>query len=251
MSVEVAHRDGIALVKLAHGKANAIDEGVLAELSGALDMAESAGALVLASSSDRIFCAGWDLPAIFDFDRKRMGEFLDSFEDLVARLFSFGKPAVAALSGHAIAGGLILAACADERIAANGPAHFGLSEVVLGVPVPFGCLEVFRFVLGDRAAERLAATGENHDAATGRVLGLIDEIVSADRLDEAAFQRAQILAGRPAAAYAAIKRVSRQRAIGRIEAARSRRGEFLDQWFSKESRAAVSALVERLVGRSK
>jgi enoyl-CoA hydratase/carnithine racemase len=251
MSVELADSGEVAVLKLAHGSANAIDEGFIAELSRGLDAAEKKRAVVLASASDRIFCAGWNLPEVFGFDRERMGRFLDAFEDLVARLFGFETPVVAALSGHAVAGGLILAACADERIAADGRASFGLSEVALGVPVPYGCLEVFRFLLGDRAAERLAATGENQDVASARSLGLIDQIVPPDRLDEAAGQRALALASRPAGAYAAVKRASRQSALSRIAAARPRRRDFLDQWFGDPSRAAVRAMVEKLAGRTR
>ena len=90
-----------------------------------------------------------------------MEEFIGAFCDLVRQIFVFGPPVVAALPGHAIAGGLIAAMAADERIAAEGKGKFGLSEVILGVSVPACLMEPFRHVVGARHMERLAATGEN------------------------------------------------------------------------------------------
>ena len=90
-----------------------------------------------------------------------MEEFVSAYCDLVRQIFIAGPPVVAALPGHAIAGGLIVAMAADERIAAEGKGKFGLSEVILGVSVPQCLMEPFRHVLGARQMERLAVTGEN------------------------------------------------------------------------------------------
>ena len=96
-----------------------------------------------------------------------MARFLSSYTGLVRQLFAHGAPVIAALGGHAIAGGLILAAAADERIAAEGEGLLGLSEVALAVPIPRPLFEIFRYLLGDRGAERLAASGENLPVRAG------------------------------------------------------------------------------------
>ena len=92
-------------------------------------------------------------------------------------IFVFGAPVVAALPGHAIAGGLIVSAAADERIAAEGKGELGLSEVLLGVPVPHCLLELFRHLLGARGMERLAVTGENVSVERALAIGLVDRVV--------------------------------------------------------------------------
>src|SRR5262245_3565704 len=100
-----------------------------------------------------------------------MASFVEAYCDLVRQIFVFGPPVVAALPGHAIAGGLIVVMGADERIAAEGKGKFGLSEVVLGVSVPQCLMEPFRHGLGARVMERLAATGENLTAEKALAVG--------------------------------------------------------------------------------
>ena len=142
-----------------------------------------------------MFSAGWDLPLLVDRDRKAHGGFVGAYCDLVRQLFVFGPPVVAALPGHAIAGGLIFAMAADERIAAEGKGKFGLSEVILGVSVPQCLMEPFRHVLGPRVMERLAATGENRTSTGALAVGLSTAPCRADELLDAAVERARVLAG--------------------------------------------------------
>lgn len=178
-----------------------------------------------------------------------MARFLADFCALIRRIFGFDAPILAALPGHAIAGGLILAAAADERIAAEGKGELGLSEVALGVPIPRSCSEVFRHLLGDRGAERLAAAGDNVSVARAFEIGLVDRVVAPGDLREAAVDRARQLARRSRAAYIEIKRRARAKALRRFD----RAGEsdpFLDFWFSDEARRRIDALVERLIRKT-
>ena len=114
------------------------------------------------------------------------------YSALVRQLFVFGPPVVAALNGHAIAGGLIAVMGADERIAAEGKSKFGLSEVILGVSVPACLMEPFRHVVGPRHMERLAATGENVSVDRALAIGLVDRVVPV--WEEDAFPLARQLA---------------------------------------------------------
>jgi enoyl-CoA hydratase len=246
LSIEV--RNEVAVFTLNRPKANALDSGLIAEISSAFASHTTARAVVLASALPGLFSAGWDLPLLVDSDRKAMQEFLGRFCDLVREIFVFGPPVVAALSGHAIAGGLILAMAADERIAAEGKGKVGLSEVILGVPVPACCLEVFRHAIGARAMERLAATGENLAVDRALAAGLVDRIAPAEELLDRAVERARILAGLSAAAYASIKLRTRAAAIARFDQARER-DPFLDFWFSQDARFRIKDMVARLGAR--
>ncbi len=242
-------RDEIAVLTLDRPKANAFSPDLVGQLSAALEAQASARGIVLASSSPGIFSAGWDLPLIVDFDRKAMEEFVGAYCDLVRQLFVMGPPVVAALPGHAVAGGLIVAMAADERIVAQGKGKFGLSEVVLGVSVPQCLMEPFRHVVGPRAMERLAATGENVGVDQALSLGLVDRAVAAEELLDRAVERARFLAGLSSAAYAAIKLRSRAAAIARFDQARDH-DPFLDFWFSEDARFRVRDMVARLTSRA-
>lgn len=201
------------------------------------------------ASSQSLFSAGWDLPAVRALGREDMASFLADFCALVRLIFALDSPIVAALPGHAIAGGLIVAAAADERIAADGKGELGLSEVALGVPIPRSCYELFRHVLGERGAERLAAAGDNVSVTRAMEIGLVDRIVTAGDLSDAAVDRARQLAGRSRAAYAEIKRRARARTLRRFDRA-AENDPFLDLWFSDEARRRIDALVERLTKKS-
>ncbi len=221
----------------------------MSELSAAFVEVETARAIVLGSALPGIFSAGWDLPLLVDRDRVSMEEFVSAYCDLVRQIFIAGPPVIAALPGHAIAGGLIVAMAADERIAAEGKGKFGLSEVILGVSVPQCLMEPFRHVLGARQMERLAVTGENRTLEEALAIGLIDRAVPAAELAERAFERARVLGGLSGPAHAAIKRRSRAAALARFDAARDH-DPFLDLWFSDDARLRVRDMVARLSSRA-
>ncbi len=243
--VRVERREGVAILTLDRPRANAFSPELVADLAHAFAASADAGAVVLTSSSPGMFSAGWDLTQLVGLQRGAFDAFVTSYCDLVRHVFSFERPVVAALPGHAIAGGLIVAAAADERIAAAGKGELGLSEVLLGVPVPACLLEIFRHAVGPRAMERLAATGENVSVEAARENGLVDRVVPAETLADEAFARALFLAGRPAAAHASIKSRSRAAALARFDQARG--GDpFATFWFSDDAQARIRALVARL-----
>jgi Delta3-Delta2-enoyl-CoA isomerase len=245
MTVTRQQRDGVTMITLNRPPANALDAELVAGLRAAFRESAGARAVLLVSALPAIFSAGWDLPVLISKDRAGMQEFLDSFCDLVREVFAFGPPVVAALPGHAIAGGLILAAAADERYVARGKGQLGLSEVVLGVPIPLCCLELFLHAVGPRATERLAAAGENHSVEAAAEIGLVDRVVGPEELLDRAFGRARFLAERPVETYAVIKTRARAAALQRFDQAR--RGDpFLDFWFGADAQARIGALVAKL-----
>lgn len=241
-------RDEVAILTLDRPKANAFSPELVAALSEALKAQEDARAVVLASALPGMFSAGWDLPRIVDWDRAAMERFIAGYCDLVRQVFVFGPPLVAALPGHAIAGGLIVAMGADERLVAKGKGKFGLSEVILGVSVPQCLMEPFRHVVGARHMERLAATGENLGVEEALAIGLVDRIVPAEELLDRAVERARFLGGLAPAAYASIKRRSRSAAVARFDQARDH-DPFLDFWFGEDARFRIKDMVARLTSR--
>ena len=243
--LDVQERDGTAVVTLDRPPANAFTPELVAGLRAVLREKAGAQALVLTSANPRLFSAGWDLPLISALDRGQMKDYLEAFCDLVREIFVYPAPVLAALPGHAIAGGLIVASAADERYASDGQARFGLSEVALGVPLPACCLELFRFVLGSRQMERLAASAENMRAEGALAIGLLDRVVPAADLLDITLERARQLTRGSARASAQIKLRARAQAVARFDAARQD-DPFLDFWFGADARARIAALIEKL-----
>ena len=245
--VRTEAHDGVAVITLDRPRANVFNPQLVAELSAAISESSDATAVVLASSQ-ALFSAGWALRTVRTLSRPDMARFLSDYSALVRRIFSLGPPVVAALPGHAIAGGLIVAIAADERIAAEGNGELGLSEVPLGVPIPRSCYELFRYVLGDRGAERVAA-GDNVGVTRAREIGLVDQVVPAEKVLEVSVDRARQLGARSRSAYGEIKRQGRAQALARFDAA-SAGDPFLDFWFSDEARRRIDALVDRLTKKA-
>jgi enoyl-CoA hydratase len=246
--VRLERREGVAIVTLDRPRANAFTPELVGELSQAMTDGEASGAVVLASASPGIFSAGWDLPYLLGQDRRGFDGFVSAYCDLVRKIFAFEQPVIVALSGHAIAGGLIVAAAADERLAAEGKGELGLSEVLLGVPVPACLLEIFRHAVGARTMERLASTGENLTVDRALEVGLIDRVVASGNLLEEAVARARSLSERPGKAYASTKRLCRAQALVRFDRARPD-AAFTDFWFSSDAQGRIRALVEKLKRR--
>lgn len=243
--VSIEDRDGIALVALDRPPANAFSAELVAELDRVFTDSASYRAIVLTSASPKIFSGGWDLTLVSKLPRAEMRAFYDAYCDLVRRIFAHPAPIVAALPGHAIAGGMIVAAAADERFVAEGSARLGLSEVALGVPLPACCVELFRFVLGPRGMERLTASAENVPVDRALAMGLADRAVPPADLEASALERAAALSRGSLPAYAETKRRARAETLDRFDASR-RDDPFLDYWFSPDARSRIGALVDRL-----
>lgn len=230
------------VVRLEHGRANALDGALLAVLGGHLDRAEAEARPLVLTGSGRFFSAGLDLVGLPE-SREEMGEFVDAFEGLLLRLFAFPLPVVAAVNGHAVAGGAILAAAADVRIGAEGDYRVGVSEVSLGVVFPAAAFEIVRAAVPPQRRPEVLLRGRLTGPAEAVGNGFLHELAPPESLLGAATERAEELGGRPREAFAHTKRELRSDAL---RAAAVRRPEtrelFLDSWFSeaaKERRAAV------------
>jgi enoyl-CoA hydratase len=122
---------------------------------------------------------------------------------------------VAAVNGHAIAGGLILSAAADWTVMAKGPGRAGVTELLVGVPFPAVALELLRLRAGDAQARLLAVSGATFGAGEALARGLVDEAVSAAELADRSLAAAQRLAAL-GPAFGLTKRQLRQQFLARV-----------------------------------
>src|SRR5260221_9984617 len=185
--------DGIALVTLAKPPMNAMDAGLLEDLANLFEgLAADRGVRAAVIAADGpAFSAGLDLKTVPGLDRLGQRRLVDALNDGFGTLYAWPKPLVVAVNGHAIAGGLILALCADWRVVADVPMQVSLAEVRVGVTYPVAALEVARSELSPAAARRLILLGETLDAERAEALQVVDQRVPAELLLERAIARAQ------------------------------------------------------------
>jgi enoyl-CoA hydratase len=197
--IEREDADGVAVVRLAHGKVNALDVELLRAITEVFtDLARSDHPAVVLTGAGRSFSAGVDLWRIIEGGAGHVEEFLPALSDAFLAVFSVGKPVVAAVNGHAIAGGAILAWAADHRLMADSGGRIGVTELLVGVPFPPAALEIVRFALGETRARSAVVTGRTLAPSDALAAGFVDELVPGEALPAAAVAAALRLAAVPA-----------------------------------------------------
>jgi len=241
----------LATLTLDRPPANALTRDFFIELLAALErLAAPEVRAVIVTGTDRFFSAGLDLFEVFAYDPDAFADFTRRFDDGFAALFAFPKPVVAAVNGHAIAGGAVLAACADVRLMGDGAGRVGLTEILLGVPFPASVFEIMRSASDGPHFAELLYHGRTHPPREACDRRLVDVVVPAHELVIRAHAAAEELGMRPAAAFAATKRALRAQALARMTAARAGGGDPVwDIWRAPETRAAVEAYKQRTLGR--
>jgi enoyl-CoA hydratase len=241
--ISVEDHDGVAVVRLEHGKVNALDLELLRAITATMSRLVDAPAAVL-TGAGTVFSAGVDLRRIVDGGPAYVREFLPALSDAFLAVFDHPRPVVAAVNGHALAGGCVLAAACDLRLMSGGT--IGLTELLVGVPFPVTPLEIMRFAVGPAVAG-LALTGRTMGPDEASRIGLVDTVVEPDELLPDAVHRAAELARTPFAVYAMTKqqlhRFTRQR-IEQLRPVDDRRAAGL--WGSEEARAAAAQYLGRL-----
>lgn len=208
--------DGIVTLRLAHGKASAMDLELLTALGQELEAASEARAVVLTGSGS-IFSAGVDLFRLVDEGPGYVGPFLHQLDRALRRLFAFPRPVVVAANGHAIAGGAVLLLAGDLRLMAEGNGRVGVPELIVGVPFPASAREVVRFAVPRRHLQALVYTGRTLPPDEALAHGLVDEVVPPDRLLERAHAAAERLAAIPEASFRLTKLALRREAVERMD----------------------------------
>ena len=245
-AVETVYHGNVAVVRLTNEPANAIGRELVADLSAALEEARhKAGAMVICGGP-KFFSIGIDLPFLLTLESRDMAAFWDSFTSLCFDLYAVEIPVICALSGHAVAGGNILALSADFRFGCREKKRIGLNEIKLGVPVPGPADLILRQVVGDRVATRMMYEGNFLSFEEAEAVGLIDELHPADSVEERAVEKAAMLADFEPKAFSAIKngRVDEVRSR-HLETVREKNERFLDCWFSEPVRRKLAEAAKK------
>ncbi len=240
--------DGIAMVTLAYGKVNALDTEfceALAARFGELRASDAAKAIVL-TARGKTFSAGVELIKLSEGGERYIRRFLPALHKLCEATFFHPKPVVAAINGHAIAGGCVLACCADRRIMARGAGRIGVTELLVGLPFPSLAFETVRATVPARYLAEAVYSGATYEPEAALERGWVDELAEAGELLEDAYAVAQELAALSPAAFAHTKAQMRQP----IAEWYARNGAAIDRtatdmWCAPASLAYLRAYVQR------
>jgi len=252
MLEEIRHADVLEL-RLERPPANALSPELIATLERAVRTAPARGArgLVLSGRAG-MFSAGLDVPIFLGLDRAGARAAWRGFLDLMQALVECPVPLACALTGHAPAGGCVLALCSHWRVLAHGPFKIGLNEVAVGVRVPEPIWAVARHAVGARAAERMCTTSELFEAEAALRLGLVDELAAPEEVVPRARRWIEGQLALPPATLRNTRALVR-RELSESFAACDARGleAFLDEWFGDEAQTALKAVVARLAAKKK
>ena len=243
--IAVEHHDGVAVVRLEHGKVNVLDLELLQALTATLGELHDADAIVL-TGAGRAFSAGVDLKRLLDGGPAEVEEFLLALDAALLALYDYPRPSVAAVNGHAIAGGCILVQGCDYRLMSGGT--IGVPELRVGVPFPTAPFEMLRNAVGPRTTA-LVLTGRTVGPDEAVELGLVDATVEAEKLLERAVDQAAALARIPSATFAHTREQLRGDARRRIAAGGEADKRTRAMWQSEEVRGAVRDYLEALAAR--
>ena len=241
----VSHGE-IAELNVERPPANALNQNLLdmllSEFRRVLD--EGARGVVL-SGQEGMFCAGIDVPELLGQERSAIHSFWSALFDFSKALATSPVPVVAALAGHSPAGGAVLAAHCDYRIAADGGFKIGFNEVQVGLPLPSTIIRVFEELVGVRIARQLGTRGQLVEMEEARRIGLIDELVAPGQVTGRAVEWLRALLELPPVAMNRTRLAGKTRLIRALTEARDV-DQVTEDWFSPETQRAMRALVDSL-----
>lgn len=247
--ISVEFNGTTAILELCRQTTNAINHPLVKELSAVLQDLRSNDeihSLVLTSDNEKFFSIGLDIPQLYGLTREDFQHFYHDFNQVCIDLLSFPKPTIAAITGHAIAGGCILTLCCDYRIIAEGRKFIGLNEVKLGVPVPFPAACVLPYIVGYQNAREMMYTGDFYSPEHADSMGLVDEVVPIQQVRSRSIEKAASLSAGEALAIAEIKKSHIEPIKLQIEKQLDEKdGYFIDRWYADETRTNLKQAMEK------
>lgn len=248
-TLSVEYQQHVVILKLNNGVTNSINlelvNDLLETLRSLRDNPE-ARSFVLSSANDKFFSIGFDIPHLIGLSKQEFSTFYRTYNKLCLELFTFPKATVAAITGHAVAGGCILALCCDYRYIAEGHKLMGLNEIKLGIPVPFPGDCMLRQIIADHHAREVMESGDFYPPEELSRIGLVDEVVPLEEVLSRSIEKASALGSFPSGAFAGIKANRVESVAAHIRSNLSEKeSNFIDLWYSQEARARLQAALEK------
>jgi enoyl-CoA hydratase/carnithine racemase len=243
------HANSVVELALARAPVNALNPGLCSQLTDAIRdaIANDASGIVL-SGGPKVFSAGLDVPHLLALgvDRAAIHDAWSAFFDAVRVIGESPIPVVAAIAGHAPAGGCVLALCCDYRVMAEGPFRIGLNETQVGLVAPEGIQHLLRRVVGGYRAERMLIAGEMVDSARAFEIGLVDELAAIDAVGTRALAWLDALLALPRKPMLRTRAIARTDLVAALQPERIQLEHFLDAWMEPDTQAGLKAMLARI-----
>ena len=189
------NKDGnISTITLDDGKANVFSSKMSQDINQCLDEVATEEGCLIITGKEGMFSAGLDLKTIQSGDADKIIEMSTAAFKLLARIFSFPRPVIAACSGHGIALGTFLLCCCDYRVGVKGDFMIGANEMRTNMVIPDPILELIKFRVAQSHKYRAILGAEMYNIDKALEAGLLDEIVSPDELAKTVNEKAKDLA---------------------------------------------------------
>jgi 3,2-trans-enoyl-CoA isomerase len=203
--------ESVRELRLNRPPVNALSSELISTLRRAVQEAPQNGArAIIISGAPGRFSAGLDLPVLLTLGESEMKVLWGELYGLLRAIATSPVPTVAAITGHAPAGGTVLTLFCDWRIMADGDFKIGLSEVQVGIPLPPVILAGLRRLVGLRHAEYLAVSGALITPAEALQVGLVDELAPVEQVVERALRWCQHLLALPPNAMTTTRQEARK-----------------------------------------
>lgn len=211
MTLSVEYDASLCRIALARSPVNALDGPLLAELTRAIRQAGAqTGRAIVLTGAPGHFCAGLDTKILEAAPEDERGRLLAALRELLDATAASPVPIAAALTGHCLGAGALLAALCDYRVMETGDYKIGLPEVKIGLPLPGRVQRVIARLVGEHRAQRLCVEGWLLDPEQARQFGLVDDLVAPKRAASAAAAWCEQILSLPQAAVAAMRAEFRQ-----------------------------------------
>ena len=249
--LETINHGNVREIRLARPPANALSADLVELITKSLiEAGEEAGAVVV-SGLPGMFSAGLDVPQLLQFDREEMGQFWQVFLKLLKTIAHMPVPTAFAMTGHAPAGGIVMALFGDYRIMPRGNFKTGLNEVQVGLVVSPTIHSALVRAVGAHTAERILVAGEMMESARAQDIGLIDELADdPESTVTRAIEWCEQHLALPQLAMLTTREMARADLHGFFDDENELAADkFIEIWFSDTAQTTLTALVERLANK--
>ncbi len=245
--ITLTEKPGFTLVRMDDGKANAMSLAFCEQLTETMRAAEAAKQPVVLTGAGRIFSAGVDLPLLVREGEEYVRAFLPALDLSFSAVAFASVPVIAAVNGHAIAGGCVLTCACDYRILIDRGASIGVPELRVGVPFPHLPFEIMRARVAPEHFREVMLLGKNYEPSAALGLGLVDALAPGSTLLETAEGVARQLGSVPAATFRFTKEQLLAPLRARLQEAAQGDDEPLTLWTSPAVTAAITAFIETTI----
>lgn len=247
--IHLTKKENYAIVEMKRGKSNPINQEFVTEfnqtLNELLESSEIEGAIII--GQERFFSAGLDIPELYGYNGPEFNKFWRSFMHLILSLSKFDKPLIAAITGHAPAGGCIIANGCDYRVMTQGDFKIGLNEIPVGIVVPRGVYAQYSMWLGSKTAYQYLMEGMLYNPEHAKKIGLVDEVVPMEKVLETAEKKLKQYLQYEQNGWRATKTQLRKHVIDVMESmTEEEMNMFQQQWWNENVRKMMEEFIAKL-----